>query len=163
MSNAPFQVPGDMVLPNKLGHPRSGYQTMSTIKGTLRHSNMEGRKNGDSGEDFRGFKTHILRALIAQQGRGKKETQKQESQGVGILPISLRLFEISLSLQRNICQKYAHIRFHCLPQNPPHLTILESNAQEKLLGLEFQISQVLCKSTKSVRIGARILVADSFL
>ena len=69
----------------------------------------------------------------------------------------------TLSLQRNICQKYAHIRFHCLSQNPPHLTILEGNAQAKLLGLEFQISQILCKSTKSVRIGARILVANSFL
>ena len=41
--------------------------------------------------------------------------------------------------------------------------ILEGNAQAKLLGLEFQIPQVLCKSTKSVRIEAKILVVDSFL
>ena len=60
MSNAPFQVPGDMVLPNKLGHPRSGYQTMSTIKGTLRHSNMEGRKNGDLEGQFRDSKDIFL-------------------------------------------------------------------------------------------------------
>ena len=60
MSNAPFQVPGDMVLPNKLGHPRSGYQTMSTIKGTLRH-NREGReKNGDLKGDFKGSKDIFL-------------------------------------------------------------------------------------------------------
>ena len=58
--------------------------------------------------------------------------------------------------------KHAQIRYHSLPQNPPHLTILEGNAQAKPLGLEFQIPQVLCKSTKSVRIGAKILVADSF-
>ena len=58
--------------------------------------------------------------------------------------------------------KHAHIRYHFLPQNPSHLTILEGNAQAKLLGLEFQIPQVLYKSTKFVRVGARILVADSF-
>ena len=27
--------------------------------------------------------------------------------------------------------KHAHIRYHSLPQNPPHLTILEGNAQAK--------------------------------
>ena len=48
-------------------------------------------------------------------------------------------------------------------KNPSHLTILEGNAQAKPLGLKFQISQVLCKSTKSVRIEAMILVAESFL
>ena len=47
-------------------------------------------------------------------------------------------------------------------KNPFHLTILEGNAQAKPLGLEFQIPQVLCKSTKFVRIGARILMAESF-
>ena len=59
--------------------------------------------------------------------------------------------------------KHAHIRYHSLPQNPPHLTILEGNAQAKLLGLKFQIPQVLYKNTKSVRIWAKILMADSFL
>ena len=48
-------------------------------------------------------------------------------------------------------------------KNPPRLTILENNAQAKPVGFEFQIPQVLCKSTKSVRIEARILVAESFL
>ena len=47
-------------------------------------------------------------------------------------------------------------------KNPPRLTILEGNAQAEPLGLKIQIPQVLCKSTKSVRIGARILVAESF-
>ena len=47
-------------------------------------------------------------------------------------------------------------------KNPSHLTILEGNAQAKPLGLKIQIPKVLCKSTKSVRIGARILVAESF-
>ena len=47
-------------------------------------------------------------------------------------------------------------------KNPSHLTILEVNAQAKPLGLEFQIPQVLSKSTKSVRIGAKILVVESF-
>ena len=58
--------------------------------------------------------------------------------------------------------KHAHIRYPSLPQNPPCLTILEDNAQAKLLGLEFQIPQVFYKSTKFVRIGARILMAESF-
>ena len=56
-----------------------------------------------------------------------------------------------------------HISNFTLPQNPPHLTILEGNAQEKPLGLKFQIPKVLCKSTKYVSIGAKILVTDSFL
>ena len=47
-------------------------------------------------------------------------------------------------------------------KNPLHVTILEGNAQAKPLGLEFQIPQVLCKSTKSMRIGVKILVAESF-
>ena len=47
-------------------------------------------------------------------------------------------------------------------KNLPHLTILEGNAQAKPLGLESQIPQVLRKNTKSVRIGAKILVADSY-
>ena len=47
-------------------------------------------------------------------------------------------------------------------KNPSHLTILEGNAQAKPFGLEFQILQVLYKSTKSVRIGARILMTESF-
>ena len=51
--------------------------------------------------------------------------------------------------------KHAHIRYHSLPRNPSHLTILEGNAQAKPLGFEFQIPQVLCKSIKSVRIGPK--------
>ena len=47
-------------------------------------------------------------------------------------------------------------------KNPPHLIILEGNAQAKPLGVEFQIPRVLWKNTKSVRIGARILMAESF-
>ena len=76
--------------------------------------------------------------------------------------MSLRSIKISLSLQKNI-QKHAHIKDHSLPQNPPHLTVLEGNVQAKLLGLEFQIPQVLCKSITSVRIGAEDLVVDSFI
>ena len=48
-------------------------------------------------------------------------------------------------------------------KNPPHLTILEGNVQAKLLELEFQIPQVLYKSTKSMRIGAKDFVANPFL
>ena len=47
-------------------------------------------------------------------------------------------------------------------KNPSYLTILEGNTQAKPLGFKFQIPQVLCKSTKSVRIVAMILVAESF-
>ena len=35
--------------------------------------------------------------------------------------------------------EHAHIRYHSLPQDPPHLTILEGNAQAKPLEFEFQI------------------------
>ena len=68
----------------------------------------------------------------------------------------------TLSLQRNICQNMHTSDITPSHKNRSHLTILEGNAQAKPLGLEFQIPQVLCKSTKSVRIEARILVAKSF-
>ena len=67
-----------------------------------------------------------------------------------------------LSLQRNICQNMHTLNITLSHKNPSHLTILEGNAQAKPFGLEFQIPQVLCKSTKSVRIGAMILLVESF-
>ena len=136
---------------------------MSTIKGTLRHNRKGG--GGGVGRDSDGGKNREFKGSnysFNSPARKRKNKTKEKSQGGGICSISLRSFKISLSLQRNICQKHAHIRYHSLPQNPPHLTILKGNAQAKPLGLEFQILQVLCKSTKSVRIGARILVTDSF-
>ena len=78
----------------------------------------------------------------------------------GILPSTWALD--TLSLQRNICQNMHKSYITLSHKNPSHLTILEGNTQANQLGLEFQILQVLCKSTKSVRIGARILVAKSF-
>ena len=51
MSNAPFQVPRDMVLPNKLGHPRSGYQTMSTKRNT-KALQQRGKKIGIQGKSL---------------------------------------------------------------------------------------------------------------
>jgi len=68
----------------------------------------------------------------------------------------------TLNLQRNICQNMHTSDIISSQKNRFHLTILEGNAQVKPLGLEFQIPQVLCKSTKSVRTGVRILVAKSF-
>ena len=144
--------------PADLGCPHPGYQTRSAIKRTLRHSRRggiwEGEKRGFRGR-FQRFKKYILRALRAQQGR-------EESQRGGICPISLRSFKIPLSLQRNICQNMHTSDITFSHKNPPHLTILEGNAQAKPLGLEFQIPQVMCKSTKSIRIGTRILVTESF-
>ena len=68
----------------------------------------------------------------------------------------------TLSLQRNICQNIHTSDITLSHKNHSHLNILEDNSQAKPLGLEFQIPQVLCKSTKSVRIGTKILVAESF-
>ena len=68
----------------------------------------------------------------------------------------------TLSLQRNICQNMRTSDITLSHKNLSHLTILEGNTQAKPFGLEFQIPQVLCKSTKSVRIRARILMAESF-
>ena len=74
----------------------------------------------------------------------------------------MKSFKISLSLQRNICQNMHTLDITLSHKNPPLLTILEGNAQAKPLGLEFQIPQVLCKSTKSIRIETKILVVESF-
>ena len=60
------------------GRPHPGYQTMSIVKGTLRHS----RKNGEEKWGFRSivqrFKRYILRTLRAQQGGEKEKRDKQE-------------------------------------------------------------------------------------
>ena len=98
---------------------------------------------------------------LARKGKEKRD-KTRESQGVGIRPISLRSFKIPLSLRKNICQNMHTSDITLSHKNPLHLIILEGNAQSKPLGLEIQIPQVVCKNTKSVRIGARILVADSF-
>ena len=60
------------------GRPHSRYQTMSIIKGTLKHSGNEGkrgfrwRKNGR----VQMFKKIILKALKAQQGKGERKGTK---------------------------------------------------------------------------------------
>ena len=70
----------------------------------------------------------ILRALRAQQGRGERK-------GTKIREPRRRNSSYILEIIQNITQplkkhkpKHAHIRYHFLPQNPPHLTILEDNA-----------------------------------
>ena len=146
--------------PAYLGRLCPGYQTMSTIKGTLKQSSRGRRKMGiqrDSSEV-----QQIYSQSFNSPARKRKKETKLESQGEGICPISLRSFKISLNIQRNICQNMHTLDIILSHKNPSHLTILEGNAQAKSLRLEFQIPQVLCKSTKSMRIGARILVAESF-
>ena len=87
-------------------------------------------------------------------------TQPKLSLFTGVLTSTWALD--TLSFQRNICQNMHTSDITFSHKNHFHLTILEGNAQAKPLGLEFQIPQVLCKSTKSVRIKARILVTESF-
>ena len=60
--------------PADQGRPHPGYQTMSIIKGTLRHSKGEfsWRKNGR----VQRFKNIILRVLRTQQGRGERKETK---------------------------------------------------------------------------------------
>ena len=93
------------------GCPRLGYQAISTIKGTLRHN-----RNGRGGGQRKGIQREEKRESLKVQKinsqsfkspareRKEKSDKIRESQGVGIRPISLSLFKISLSLQRNICQ-----------------------------------------------------------
>ena len=107
--------------PANQGHLRPRYQTISTIKGTLRH-NRKVRICGGGGEGEREMEIQgeslEVQKIYSQSFKsptreGKEKGDKtRESQGVGIRPISLRLFEISHSLQRNICQKHAHIKYH---------------------------------------------------
>ena len=154
--------------PTDQRHPRSGYQTMSTIKGTLRHSRMGERKGIQWGEKwgfterFQRFKRYILRVLRAQQGRGKKRGIKQErAKKWEFVPYPWDHSKYHLVSKETYAKTCIH-QISLSPTNPPYLTILEGNAQAKPLELEFQIPHVLCKSTKFVRIGARILVVDSF-
>ena len=79
-----FRFQRTWLYPVDQGRHRLGYQAMSTIKGTLRHS-RNGRGGGKE-KGFKGrkrgrvqrFKRYILRALRAQQGKGKKKGTKQE-------------------------------------------------------------------------------------
>ena len=77
----------------------------------------------------------------------------------GFLTITLH---ISLLYYLPLLLLAAQYIFSCLLIFPFTQPKAKSFAQAKPLRLEFQIPQVLCKSTKSVRIGARILVAKSF-
>ena len=149
--------------PADLGCPRPGYQTMSTIKGTLRHSKKgEGRKMGIQGKssEIQNIYSYSFKSPT-KEGKEKKGQNKREPRSGNSSHI-LEIIESTTQPPKKHMLKHAHIRYHSLPQHPSHLTILEGNVQAKPLGLEFQIPQVLCKSTKFVRIGARILVTDSF-
>ena len=145
--------------PTDQGHPRPGYQTMSTIKGTLRHSRRRGRKRDSDGGKKGEFKG--LNQSFNNPARKRKMNKIREPRWRNLSHILEIIQNITQSLKKDM-PKHVHIRYHSFPQNPAHLTILEGNAQAKLLGLEFQIPQVLWKSTKFVRIGARIFVVDSF-
>ena len=59
----------------------------------------------------------------------------------------------TLSLQRNICQNMHTSGIILSHKNLSHLNILDGNAQEKSLELEFQIPQVLCKSISLWELG----------
>ena len=73
-----FQRPG--FYPADQERPRPGYQTMSTIKETLRHSRKGGGGDWDGGKKRRveRFKRYLLRVLRAQRRKGKKKGTKQE-------------------------------------------------------------------------------------
>ena len=149
--------------PANQGRPRSGYQTMSIIKGTLRHNRKRGGGIQIEGKwessEFQKDNSQSFKSLARE--RGEKRNKIREPRWRNSSHILEIIQNITQSPKKHM-PKHAHIRHHSLPQNPPYLIILEGNAQAKLLGLEFQIPQVLCKSTKSVRIGAKILVAESF-
>ena len=149
--------------PANQGRPHPGYQAMSTIKGTLRYSRIGGEGEWGFTGRFQRFKRYILRALRAQQGRGKKRGTKQErAKEWEFVPYHWDHSKNHLASK----ETYAKTCTHQISLSPTkillNLSILEGNAQAKPLELEFQNPQVLCKSTKSVRIGAKILVADSF-
>ena len=134
---------------------------MSIIKWTTKHNKgVNFRVLGKRGRipEIQAATSEKSKSSTREMGERKNKIKESRKRTLSHI---LETFKISLRLQRNV-QKHAHIKYHSLPQNPPHLTILEGNVQAKLLGLEFQITQVLCQSTKSVKIGARILMANSF-
>ena len=115
---------------------------MSTIKWTPKHS----RKGGSRGESSRGLEGSS-EILILQQGRGEKERIKQESQGGGLRPISLRSFKISLSLQRNIFKN----------MNTPDITLSHKILLTWLPWMEMSKQSYLDLSSKSHKSCAKAL------
>ena len=106
--------------------PRLGYQTMSTIKGTLRHS-----KGGFKWEE----KWESSKILKYNSQSFKSSAREREEKMNKIREPRQRNSSYILEIIQNITQppkkhrpKHAHIRYHSLPQNTHHLTILEGNA-----------------------------------
>ena len=135
---------------------------MSTIKGTLKDNRGVSLRVWGNRERVLEIQTdNSENSKSSTRERGERKNKIREPRKRTLSHILETLQKYHLDSKKHI-QKHLHIRYHSLPQNPPHLTILEGNVQAKLLGLEFQIPQVLCQSTKFVRVGARIIVADSF-
>ena len=134
---------------------------MSTIKGTPKDNKRVSLKFGKRGRvleiQIDNFKNSKSLAMERRERKNKiREPRKRTSSH-----ILETLQNITYTPKKHI-QKHEHIKYHSFPQNPPHLTILQGNVQAKLLGLVFQIPRVLWQSTKFVRVGARILMVDSF-
>ena len=142
--------------------PLLSYNCLIKLKGTLRHS----KKGGKRGIQMEG---KMESSKVQKDNSQSFNSPVRERKMNKIRELRWRNSSHILKIIQNITQppkkhmlKHAHIRYHFLPQNHRYLIILEGNAQAKLLGAEFQILQVLCKSTKSVRIGVRILVVNTF-
>ena len=113
------------------GCPRLEYQTKSTIKGKLRHSKRERGRKGTQMEEKR--ESSEVQKYNSQSF--KSPTRKRGEKMNKIRELRWRNSSHIFEIIQNITQppkkhmpKHAHIRYHSLPQNPPHLTILEGNA-----------------------------------
>ena len=143
------------------GRPRLGYQTMSTIKGTLRHSKkgFRWRKKGR----VERFKRYILRALRAEQGKGKKKkgTKQERAKEWEFVPYPWDYSKYHLPSKETYAKTCTH-HISLSPTKSSSPIYPGRQCPSKAIWTWVPNPTVLCKSTKFVRIGARILVADSF-
>ena len=86
--------------PSDQGRPRPGYQTMSTIKGTLRHSRKRGKK-GDS----------EVQKIYSQSPRRERREPRERN-----LSHTFEIIQNTTQPPKKHMPKHAHIRYHFLPQ-----------------------------------------------
>ena len=112
----------------------SGYQTMSTIKGTLKHSKKDGGERGiwreEKGESSKVQKDNSQNFKSLARERGEKRNKIREPKRRNSSHI-LEIIQNITQSQKKYMQKHAHIRCHSLLQNPSHLTILSWKAISK--------------------------------
>ena len=155
-----------MFLPSKPGTSSSEVPDHVHYK-----SNTKAQQNGGGGGGEKwGFREKILEIQNiysqsfkspAREGKEKRDKTKKEPRSRNSSHILEIILNITQPPKKHMPKTCTH-QISLSPTKSFSPNYFGRQCASKATWTKFQISQVLCKSTKSMRIGARILVADSF-